>query len=140
MASQYDIKEWQKVMINYITTQLRENTDFFGIVKDQTSHWKPDVRLLDYACGTGNVSKVCIRNFLVLMDGFGFPPIRPEAAKLINIPFPGFRSLRDVMLRHRCLAKHGLHVQWQGIGRGPRSIDVPCRHWQPLRHGTVRRR
>ena len=73
MASQYDIKEWQKVMINYITAQLREHTDFFGIAKDQTSHWKPDVRLLDYACGTGNVSKVCVRNFLVLVDGFGSP-------------------------------------------------------------------
>ena len=58
MASQYDIKEWQKVMLDYITSQLQEHIDFFGIAKDQTSDKKPNIRFLDYACGTGNVSKV----------------------------------------------------------------------------------
>jgi hypothetical protein len=67
MASQYDIKEWQKVVLNYITSQLQEHTDFFGIEKDQASGKKPNIRFLDYACGTGNVSKVCVclRNFCV---------------------------------------------------------------------------
>jgi len=66
MASQYDIKEWQKVMINYITSQLQEHADFFGLAKDQDSGKKPDMRLLDYACGTGNVSKVCVSEILRL--------------------------------------------------------------------------
>jgi hypothetical protein len=83
MASQYDAKEWQKVMLNYITSQLREHTDFFGIVKDQASNGKHDIRFLDYACGTGNVSQVCVR-ILMLVDGFGSPTYnRNHMAKLL---------------------------------------------------------
>jgi hypothetical protein len=66
MASQYDIKEWQKVVINYITSQLQEHANFFGITKDQDSGKKSDLRLLDYACGTGNVSKVRVSEILRL--------------------------------------------------------------------------
>ena len=70
MASQYDTKEWQKVMLNYITSQLQEHTEFFGIAKDQASGMKPNIRFLDYACGTGNVSKVCTGTS-ALVDSFG---------------------------------------------------------------------
>ncbi|SRR6266480_6196214 len=70
MASQYDMKEWQKAILNYITSQLQEHTEFFGITKDQASGMKPNIRFLDYACGTGNVSKVCTRTF-TLVDSFG---------------------------------------------------------------------
>lgn len=75
MASQYDVKEWQKVMLHYITSQIQEHADFFGIEKDQDSGRKPNIRLLDYACGTGNVSKVrvCPKFLFALVDCFGFP-------------------------------------------------------------------
>jgi len=57
MASQYDAKQWQVDMLEYITKELRAHADFFGIPKDQ-SVGEPTIRLLDYACGTGNVSRV----------------------------------------------------------------------------------
>jgi len=57
MASQYDAKQWQVDMLEYITKELRAHPDFFGIPKDQSAGGST-IRLLDYACGTGNVSRV----------------------------------------------------------------------------------
>lgn len=57
MASQYDLKQWQIDMLECVTKQLREHIDFFGITKEESE--QSSIRILDYACGTGNVSKVC---------------------------------------------------------------------------------
>jgi SAM-dependent methyltransferase len=56
VASQYEAKEWQKTMVKYVTSQLQARRDVFGIpLPDEPPADK--FRLLDYACGTGVVSR-----------------------------------------------------------------------------------
>jgi len=52
MAHEYDIKPWQKKMIGYISEQLVEKRDFFGLPKNKGEEFK----MLDYASGPGTVS------------------------------------------------------------------------------------
>lgn len=57
-AATYDSAPWQKHMTAQISDELRRNLTFVG------AHWSTGtddprkIRLLDYACGTGMVSRV----------------------------------------------------------------------------------
>lgn len=53
LAAKYDSQPWQIDMTRKITAFIRENAD---TVLPSSS--KKDLRLLDYACGTGMVTKV----------------------------------------------------------------------------------
>ena len=52
LAAKYDIKPWHKKVALQATNYIQENLDFIGI----PTHPKP-VTLLDYACGTGMISR-----------------------------------------------------------------------------------
>lgn len=58
MASEYDVKDWHKKMNAMIMREIRDRLDWFGVdwVKDHEE--SKEVRLLDYACGTGLISRV----------------------------------------------------------------------------------
>ncbi|OJD35204.1 methyltransferase-like protein [Diplodia corticola] len=57
MASQYDAKDWHKKMANMITGEIRSRLDWFGVDWAKEHDKSRDVRLLDYACGTGLISR-----------------------------------------------------------------------------------
>ena len=52
LAARYDIDTWQKKLFLQITTFIQQNLDFIGIPKH-----KGPITLLDYACGTGMISR-----------------------------------------------------------------------------------
>ncbi|KAK8174654.1 S-adenosyl-L-methionine-dependent methyltransferase [Phyllosticta citribraziliensis] len=51
-ASEYDAQPWQKVMSAMITRNIHDRCDWLGLKENAGK----EVRLLDYACGTGLVS------------------------------------------------------------------------------------
>ncbi|KAB2570527.1 putative methyltransferase [Lasiodiplodia theobromae] len=57
MASQYDSKDWIKKLGNLITNEIRRRLDWFGVDWAKEHDKSRDVRLLDYACGTGLISR-----------------------------------------------------------------------------------
>ena len=52
LAVKYDIKPWQKKAALQATNYIQENVDFIGIPAPAST-----ARLLDYACGTGMISR-----------------------------------------------------------------------------------
>lgn len=62
MASQYDSRDWHKKLGNLITNEIRRRLDWFGVDWAKEHDKSRDVRLLDYACGTGLISRVLISN------------------------------------------------------------------------------
>lgn len=59
LASGYDALPWQKTMISQLTGELRNRIDWIrSDWPKSTSDDAPEVRFLDYACGTGLVSRV----------------------------------------------------------------------------------
>lgn len=59
-------------MLEYVTEQLRLRHSLFGITNDGKNDKKP-FRLLDYACGTGNVSKA-LASYVTQMVGLDVSP------------------------------------------------------------------
>lgn len=59
-------------MLEYVTEQLRLRHSLFGISNDGENKKQP-FRLLDYACGTGNVSKA-LASFVTQMVGLDVSP------------------------------------------------------------------
>ncbi|KAF2098123.1 S-adenosyl-L-methionine-dependent methyltransferase [Rhizodiscina lignyota] len=58
MANSYNAKPWQKKMSAYLTDELRKSVDWVGADFFTTNDPKAkEVRFLDYACGTGMVSR-----------------------------------------------------------------------------------
>lgn len=60
LAESYDTKPWQREISAQITAELRSKLDFIGVdwLKSSGEDEGREVRLLDYACGTGLVSRV----------------------------------------------------------------------------------
>lgn len=58
MASHYDTKDWQKKMNAMIIGEIRNRVDWFGVDWAKEKETSKEVRLLDYACGTGLISRV----------------------------------------------------------------------------------
>ncbi|KAK8216038.1 S-adenosyl-L-methionine-dependent methyltransferase, partial [Phyllosticta capitalensis] len=54
LASEYEAKPWQKAMSSMITRNIHERRDWLGLADNPE---QKEVRLLDYACGTGLVSR-----------------------------------------------------------------------------------
>ena len=52
LAAKYDLKPWQKQMSLQITNFIQHNLDFIGVPRQ-----RDPVALLDYACGTGMISR-----------------------------------------------------------------------------------
>lgn len=62
MANSYDALPWQKTMISQMTTELRNRVDWIrSDWPKSSSDESPKIRFLDYACGTGLVSRVRFR-------------------------------------------------------------------------------
>jgi hypothetical protein len=62
MADSYDDKEWHKKAFAMLSAAIYENLDWIGVAwaeKDDKGKSDREVRLLDYACGTGFITKVC---------------------------------------------------------------------------------
>lgn len=57
MASHYDTKDWQKKMNAMIIREIRNCVDWFGVDWAKEKETSKEVRLLDYACGTGLISR-----------------------------------------------------------------------------------
>lgn len=75
MAATYDTKPWQQKMSAQILPFLRENSD---IVLPKTpsptaNDTEKGFKLLDYACGTGLITKVCLLNFLLQHGRYRIP-------------------------------------------------------------------
>ncbi|KAJ3204056.1 hypothetical protein HDU82_006118 [Entophlyctis luteolus] len=51
MASRYEEDEWHKKLASQITTAIQDNISWIGIDRADK------IRILDYACGTGNLTK-----------------------------------------------------------------------------------
>lgn len=58
MAAHFDSKEWVKKMSAMIVREIRDRLDWFGVDWAQDQEKRKEVRFLDYACGTGLISRV----------------------------------------------------------------------------------
>lgn len=69
LASKYDVKPWQQRISVQITAEIRSKLDFIGVdwAKDDEKVGERQIRLLDYACGTGMVSRVSIHGSAAVM-------------------------------------------------------------------------
>lgn len=68
LAAEYDAKPWQQKITAQLTEQIRNHLNWIGV--DWVSSSTPpnegkEVRLLDYACGTGMISRVRLSPLLV---------------------------------------------------------------------------
>lgn len=59
MANHYDEKQWTKDLAVAVTKELRNKLDFIGVRWTDEQDKSRQVRLLDYACGPGMVTRVC---------------------------------------------------------------------------------
>ncbi|KAF2135553.1 uncharacterized protein K452DRAFT_303354 [Aplosporella prunicola CBS 121167] len=57
LASEYDAIPWQKKMNSMLTQAIRDRLDWLDVEWAQPGSSDKDVRLLDYACGTGLISR-----------------------------------------------------------------------------------
>ncbi|GME49923.1 Methyltransferase type 11 [Neofusicoccum parvum] len=57
MAAHFDSKEWVKKMSAMIVREIRDRLDWFGVDWAQDQEKRKEVRFLDYACGTGLISR-----------------------------------------------------------------------------------
>ncbi|EKG18055.1 Methyltransferase type 11 [Macrophomina phaseolina MS6] len=57
MASQYDAKVWHKKLSFMIIGEIRDRIDWFGVDWAKENEKSKEVRFLDYACGTGLISR-----------------------------------------------------------------------------------
>ncbi|KAI8825071.1 S-adenosyl-L-methionine-dependent methyltransferase [Fimicolochytrium jonesii] len=59
-ASTYNEKDWHKILSEQLHTAIRKNVGWIGLdwaTDDDRSSSRKEVRLMDYACGTGMVTK-----------------------------------------------------------------------------------
>ncbi|MCJ1381865.1 hypothetical protein MMC17_004977 [Xylographa soralifera] len=59
LAESYDDKVWAKDILRDIAAAIEENRDWIGVdwvKKDASGHSGREVRMLDYACGPGNIA------------------------------------------------------------------------------------
>ena len=59
MASKYDGLDWQKNLNSLVMKETRDRLDWLGVDWIKDGEKGKEVRLLDYACGTGLMSRVC---------------------------------------------------------------------------------
>lgn len=63
LADKYDVQEWQRSFLAKTTEFVQQSVDFLGLSKSSDSegpssaNGSSDVSLLDYACGTGALSR-----------------------------------------------------------------------------------
>ena len=60
-------------MLEYVADQLRLRRNLFGISSESSDGTRQTFRLLDYACGTGNVSKA-LAPYITSVTGFDVSP------------------------------------------------------------------
>ncbi len=70
------MKPWQIQMTSQITNELQEQLDFIGVDWLKSEDENREVKLLDYACGTGTVTRVSVLraipfNYSLIQDAPG---------------------------------------------------------------------
>ena len=60
MASRYDSEDWQRKLSTQLIEGIRNRLDFIGAKWSSSAggHGGDQIRLLDYACGTGMITRV----------------------------------------------------------------------------------
>lgn len=61
MAATFTEKQWAKDLVKDISNRVRENKEWIGVAlmkKNAAELDNREVRMLDYACGPGNIASV----------------------------------------------------------------------------------
>ena len=94
LAAKYDIKPWQQKMSLQITNHIQQNLDLIGIPK----HPNP-ITLLDYACGTGLISRA-LGPSVTIIEALDLSP------KMIE-RYNSFAATSDILSVRKASAREG---------------------------------
>ena len=94
-ATSYDEKPWAKEVMRVIARGVEENREWIGVdwvQKDASGRSDRELRMLDYACGPGNIASVGGVEFTLAVQSLWLTELRrlssPMSARCVGSTWP----------------------------------------------------